>query len=565
MNETTTTYESIRGDPPVLIPARMVNEYAYCPRLAWLEWVQGEWAESEDTIQGAWTHRRVDTPDRFPDEEDLKAMGGRKVRAVTMSSDALGAIAKVDLLELHDDRVVPVEYKKGKRPHLARGAWESDLVQLCCHGLILRDNGYVCDEGFIYFAGSKERVRVVFDEDLVQQTREAIAGLQQMKSPEAIIPEPLENSAKCPKCSLVTICLPDEVAFFKKENQMPRAIVPRCEDAFPLYVQEPGSYIKKTGGVLEIKKDEEKLGEARLEEISQVALFGPVGISTPTVHELIRRGVSINYHSTGGWFVGRTDGPWHKNVELRTFQYQRSFDPAYCLALARNYVQAKIANCRTLLRRNSQDNADDSVLFTLNQYKSKAEKATSLETLLGFEGGAAAAYFSRFTDMISPVVTDNKFVFDFSGRNRRPPKDAVNALLSFAYAMLTREWTNALSSVGFDPYRGFFHQPRFGRPALALDMMESFRPLVADSVVITAINNREVKPEDFQQTPLGCHFSGTGKKKFIQIFERRLAQEITHPIFGYKISYRRVFEVQARLLARFLAGEIDYYPDFTTR
>jgi len=434
-------------------------------------------------------------------------------------------------------------------------------VQLCCHGLILKGHGYVCNEGFIYFAGSKERVRVIFDDALIEQTHDIIDSLRQLQEPDAVIPEPLINSAKCPRCSLVTICMPDEIAFFKKENQPPRTIVPRCEDTFPLYVQEPGTFIKKNGGILEIRKDKEKLGEARLEEISQVSLFGPVGISTPTVHELIRRGVSVNYHSTGGWFVGRTDGPWHKNVELRTFQYKKSFDPACCLALARKFVRAKIANCRTLLRRNSNDKADDSVLFSLEQYKTKAEKATSLETLLGIEGGAAAAYFSRFRDMLC----GENFRFDFSGRNRRPPKDPVNTMLSFAYAMLTREWVNTLTSVGFDPYRGFFHQPRFGRPALALDMMESFRPLVADSVVITAINNREIKPDDFQQTPLGCHFSGAGKKKFIKTFERRLAHEITHPIFGYKISYRRVFEVQARLLARFLAGEIDYYPDFTTR
>lgn len=549
----------------VLIPARMVNEYAYCPRLVYLMWVQGEWAESVDTIKGKRAHRRVDEPGRFPDEADLEVLGGRQVRSVSMSSDALGVIAKVDLLELYDDRVVPVEYKKGKRPHVAKGAWASDLVQLCCQGLILQDNGYVCDEGVIYFAGSKERVPVAFDEELIQQTREAINGLHQMQSPDADIPEPLENSARCPKCSLVSICMPDEIAFFKKENHAPRAIVPRCEDAFPLYVQEPGARIKKTGGVLEIRKNDDKLGEARLEEISQVALFGAVGISTPTVHELIRRGVSVNYHSSGGWFVGRTDGPWHKNVELRTFQYQKSFDPICCLGLARHFVQSKIANCRTMLRRNMRNKSNDAVLIALNQYKEKVSRADSLSVLLGVEGGAAAAYFSKFASMLTNGEAERNFSFDFSGRNRRPPKDSVNAMLSFAYAMLTREWTNALAGVGFDPYRGFFHQPRFGRPALALDMMESFRPLVADSVVITAINNGEVRPEDFQRTPLGCVFSGPGKKRFIQTFERRLAQEITHPIFGYKISYRRVFEVQARLLGRYLAGEIDYYPDFMTR
>ena len=155
--------------------------------------------------------------------------------------------------------------------------------------------------------------------------------------------------------------------------------------------------------------------------------------------------------------------------------------------------------------------------------------------------------------------------FDFNGRNRRPPKDPVNAMLSFAYSMLTREWTVALSAVGLDPYRGFLHQMRFGRPALSLDMMEPFRPLVADSTVITAINNGEVKLEDFIISATGCNLKPGGRKRFIAAFERRMSQEVTHPVFNYRISYRRLFEVQARLLIRYLTGEIPRYPSFVTR
>jgi CRISPR-associated protein Cas1 len=155
--------------------------------------------------------------------------------------------------------------------------------------------------------------------------------------------------------------------------------------------------------------------------------------------------------------------------------------------------------------------------------------------------------------------------FDFQQRNRRPPRDPVNALLSFAYSMLTREWTVALQSVGFDPYLGFFHQPRYGRPALALDLMEEFRPLVADSVVLTAINNGEVRKEDFIRAMGAVSLTPEGRTRFLEAYERRMSQEITHPIFGYRISYRRVLEVQARLLARYLSGEIPEYPSFTTR
>ncbi len=157
------------------------------------------------------------------------------------------------------------------------------------------------------------------------------------------------------------------------------------------------------------------------------------------------------------------------------------------------------------------------------------------------------------------------FAFDFTTRNRRPPLDPVNALLSYAYALLVRTWTVTLTAVGFDPYRGFYHQPRYGRPALALDMMEPFRPLVADSAVIQAINNGEVKPTDFISAAGAVSLTNDGRKRFIAAFERRIDHEITHPIFGYRLSYRRLFEVQARLLGRFLLGDISEYPNFTTR
>jgi len=141
----------------------------------------------------------------------------------------------------------------------------------------------------------------------------------------------------------------------------------------------------------------------------------------------------------------------------------------------------------------------------------------------------------------------------------------VNAMLSFAYAMLTREWTTTLQAVGFDPFLGFYHQPRYGRPALALDLMEEFRPLIADSVVLTAVNNGEVKPEDFIRAMGSVSLTAAGRTRFIQAYERRMSQEITHPIFGYKISYRRVLEVQARLLGRHIMGELPEYPSFMTR
>ena len=181
------------------------------------------------------------------------------------------------------------------------------------------------------------------------------------------------------------------------------------------------------------------------------------------------------------------------------------------------------------------------------------------------EGAAAAAYFSCFAGMVKHDTEEKTLAFDFNARNRRPPADSVNALLSYAYSLLVRAWTTTLTAVGFDPYRGFYHQPRYGRPALSLDMMEPFRPLISDSSVLMAINNGEVRPGDFISAAGSVNLTPEGRKRFIGTFERRMSQEVTHPVFGYRISYRRLLELQARLLARNLLGDILDYPAFTTR
>jgi CRISPR-associated protein Cas1 len=250
-------------------------------------------------------------------------------------------------------------------------------------------------------------------------------------------------------------------------------------------------------------------------------------------------------------------------VELRRHQYEAATDPQRSLALARRFVRAKIANCRTLLRRNHPE-LSESLLRDLKADMDKAAEADRMDSLLGIEGTAAHRYFSAFGEMLH-AGEDATTTFDFQQRNRRPPRDPVNAMLSFAYALLTREWTAVLQAVGFDPYLGFYHQPRYGRPALALDLMEEFRPLIGDSAVLTAINNGEMKAADFISAMGAVALTAAGRKKFIEAYERRMSQEITHPIFGYRISYRRVLEVQARLLGRYLAGEIPEYPSFTTR
>jgi CRISP-associated protein Cas1 len=537
------------------LPARMVNEVVYCPRLAYLEWVQGEWAESADTVEGRFAHRRVDR------QGAILPAGGEGLRiharSVTLASDRLGLIARIDLVEGEDGIVTPVDYKRGRRPHVAQGAWEPERVQLCVQGLLLDEHGYGCKEGILYFAESRERVRVSFDEGLRARTLEAAAALR-LTAASGRIPPPLEDSPKCPRCSLVGICLPDEVTWLSRGGLEPRPLAARRHDTLPLYVQAHDARIGKKGEVLEIRRGEEAPVVARLAEISQLVVMGQAQVTTAALHELMRREIPVSWHSTGGWFLGHTVGTGHKNVELRTAQYHKSHDERACLHLARSLVAAKIRNSRTLVRRNTRGAEPPTALLAkLKRDAEEAARAPSLASLLGIEGAAGARHFGALGELLKP---GDGFAFDVAGRNRRPPRDPVNALLSFCYALLTRAITVTVAAVGLDPYRGLYHQPRYGRPALALDLMEPFRPLIADSAVLTLINNGEIRPGHFVRAAGACALNPEGRKRTIAAFERRLAQEITHPLFGYRIDYRRLLEVEARLFGRHLMGEVPWSP-----
>ncbi|MBI5894506.1 MAG: CRISPR-associated endonuclease Cas1 [Desulfobacterales bacterium] len=558
------------GVADAIIPARMLNEYVYCPRLAYLMWVQGEFAHNADTVEGNIRHKRVDqVSGKLPEEKE--EMEKIHARSVHLTSERLGLTARIDLVEGDAEGVQPVDYKKGKRPHVAAGAYDPERVQVCAQGLLLREHAFKSDCGYLYFAGSRERVPVQFDDALIALTLASIEGLRALAGMDKP-PDPLAGSPKCGRCSLAGICLPDEVGFIKHATDHVRPIFAQSQAALPLYVQSAGSYLKKDGEQIIVEEKKERVAEARYIDTSQVVLFGHAGISTPALHECFRREIPVTFMSYGGWFIGHTVGIGHRNVMTRTLQYQASFDTSKCLRLARRLVIGKIHNCRTLLRRNwkaaegdEEGKAPPQVLQALKNDMAQAARAGAIPMLLGVEGNAARRYFEHLIGMVSPGCREGAEGFDFSARNRRPPKDPLNALLSFAYAMLTREWTVTLSAVGLDPYRGLYHQLRHGRPALALDMMEPFRPLVADSTVLMAINNGEIKADDFIYSAAGCSLKPAGRRRFIAAFERRLAQEVTHPIFKYRIDYRRLFEVQARLLIRYLAGEIPRYPNFLTR
>jgi CRISPR-associated endonuclease Cas1/CRISPR-associated protein Cas4 len=539
-------------------------------------WTQSEWAETGDTVEGNRVHARVDRPNApLPAPQALEAgeaPASDKIvsRSLTLSSSMLGVIAKLDIAEADDGVVTPVDYKRGKRPHVAQGVYEPERIQICLQGLLLEEHGYRVEEGAIYYAESRERVRIALDDDLRTAARSAVSELRLTVS-QSRIPPPLKDSPKCPRCALVTVCLPDEIRSLSGSSLAPRTIAVPPDEALPLIVQSQHARIGKEGETLKITDEEKGEAQVRFIDISDVALFGNVSITTPALAALLEREIPVTFHSHSGWFRGVAHGIGHRNVEIRTAQYRLSFDEAACLRFAKELVAAKITNQRTILRRNWRGSPEErqAALDRLGAARKSTDGAVTLAQLLGVEGDSAAVYFRAFAGLLkSPEDKQGAgelAPFRFEARNRRPPTDPVNAMLSLAYAMLTRHLTIALASVGLDPYRGFYHAPRYGRPALALDLMEPFRAIIADSVVLSAVNTGEVGPSDFVVAVTGTALTQAGRRRFVEAFERRLSQETTHPVFGYQVSMRRMLLIQARLLSRFLLGELPTYPHYLPR
>lgn len=624
-----------------VIPARMLNEFVYCQRLFYYEFVEGVFVESADTIRGGAIHKRVDsgsgalpkakrksdTAKRKADDttttgegESDKAQstspqageGGLETihsRSVQMGSERLGVVAKMDLVESKAEtsdllaalEVCPVDYKAGapKEGEEANELWDTDKMQLALQALILRDNGYACNEGVIYYRATKQRVRLPITAELESWILQKIAEAKRVIV--GPIPAPLVHSPKCVRCSLAPVCLPDETRMLAQTalkvdvsvvgkttaptdaedskrvaGEAPRRLIAARDDTRPLYLNTQGYRVGCKDEVLVVKEQDHVIEEVRMRDVSHVALFGNVQISTQAIHSLCEQEVPVTYFSMGGWFYGITRGHAMKNVFLRMEQFRLARDEAVCLSLARQFVHGKIRNHRTLLMRNHLE-PPESIIGKLKRASEDALNAASIEELLGIEGAAASQYFQHFSGMVkveddlpglempSQEPNQRAFNFNFSNRNRRPPTDPVNAMLSLAYSMLAKDCTLAALAVGFDPYLGFYHQPRFGRPALGLDLMEEFRPLVAESTVLNCINNRVVTETDFVRAGQAVNLTASGRKRFFQTYEQRMSSLITHPLFDYKVSYRRALELQARLLAKTLTGEIAEYIPLMTR
>jgi CRISPR-associated protein Cas1 len=352
-----------------------------------------------------------------------------------------------------------------------------------------------------------------------------------------------------------------------------------------LYLTEPRSLVRKDGDtlVVRIPEDKERGTEKRkvrvpLTKVTQVVVYGDVTLTSPAMAALLGQRADICFCSHYGRFQGRLAPPLGKNSLIRLEQHRAHGDPKRAFVLAQAFVRGKLANMRTMLLRANRKRDDPAIAQAVAALKGVVDQVDGLDpglaaappdpshpqadtaygTLLGLEGSGTAFYFGVLGRLL-------KEDWGFERRQRRPPRDPVNALLSFGYVLLMNQVSSAVSIVGLDPYVGFLHSSQFGKPALSLDVMESFRPVVVDSVVLTLLNNGMLAKRDFREELGAWRLTDQGRRTFLTKFEERLDTTIQHPVFGYKATYRRSLELEVRLVAKWLSGEIRQFKPFVVR
>ena len=584
----------LAAQPPM--PVRRLHNYVYCPRLFYLQWVENIFEENADTVVGSALHRQADQPSRLTDE---RAAGlreglpeGANVRSLRLESETLGLVGMMDIVEGGPDGTCVVDYKKGSARRLddgSRVAKQPDAVQMAAYALLLREHGTSVESAAIYYAEDKRRVPVALTEELFALARTSLAEARAVAA-SGKLPPPLINDRRCDFCSAYPVCLPRESAWWAQAREralnddaqlrlsfpggelpaeftgeppsdydpLPPPRPPR-DDGELLVVQKPGSQVGQRGGEFVVTVQGEVVRKLPLHQVRAIYLYGAVQLTAQAAQSCLENGVDVGYFAASGRFLGLLRGLPASGVDARLGQMKLFAEPFFRLKLARECIRAKISNQRTMLMRNGD--VPDRVLRQLAEARDATADTRDLSELLGVEGAAARLYFEQFASMLKGA----EWKFDFAGRNRRPPRDPVNAMLSLGYSVLAKELAGVCHAVGLDPVLGFFHQPRYGRPALALDLMEEFRPLLADSVAISLINRGEVDPRDFIRAASGTFLNEQGRRRFWEAWFRRMDTEVSHPEFGYKMSYRRMLEVQARQLWRVVRGDAPVYHAFTTR
>jgi CRISPR-associated protein Cas1 len=515
----------------------MVAHHVFCPRRAWLE-AHGERTDTAQVAVGEVHHRAVDDP---------ATSRPRRLRAVDVSSPALGVHGRCDSVEVSDDgRLTVVEHKAAP---LRRSSVVTDAqaVQLALQARCLRDAGHEVAGAAVWFSTTRRRVPVKLTRELSERAEREVAATRAVLD-AARPPAPLEDDDRCRRCSHVAVCLPDE--------HRARATARRIGVADPLgrvlHLSTPGSRASLRRGRIEVSARDKEPATVPLGQVAGLVIHGNADVSSALLREMLWRGFPLVWCSWSGRVIGwasSADGP---NGDARGAQHRLAVDVG--LDVARAIVRGKVLNQRHMLRRHRLEGQHE-----LRSLADRARSATSISELVGVEGAAAARYFGVVDGAFKPAWAS------FSGRVSRPARDPINAALNLAYGLLLADVLRAVVSCGLDPSGGVLHSAGRNKPALALDLMEELRPLVADSAVLWAINNGELKEDDTRDDLGATRLTEKGRKALISAYERRVSSEFRHPRFGYRVTWRRAMEIQARLFLAVVVGETERYEPIVVR
>ena len=519
------------------IPISLVGHWVFCPRRAWLE-AAGEQTDTAQVAIGITASPAVDDP---------TASRPADLRAVEVGDAELGVVGRCDSVLVDRDGLLTVVEHKATPVRRRPIVTEAMRLQLALQVRALRSMGHRVAGQAIYFSSHHVRVAVDLQADDFEAAARAVARTREVVA-SPVAPPPLEDDPRCAGCSHVGVCLPDERA----GGEVTRRIVVADPDAQVVHLASAGSRASVRNGRLRVHFKGDEVGSIPLERVQGVVVHGNVDLSGALIRELLWRSVAIVWTTGSGQVAGWAVPGAGPNGAARVRQHELAAMGR--LDIAREFVSAKIANQATMLRRNGNASATVEILRRRQQ---EAIGAQSLTELLGIEGDAAARYFAAFNTMLNDRV--RAAGISFPGRSGRPARDPVNAALNYAYALLLADAIRAVVSCGLDPHAGFLHSSARNKPALALDLCEELRAPVADSVVIGTFNNGELGPEDFSSVLGTPRLRDRGRRALIAAYERRVGTLFRHPVFGYRTTWRRAAEIQARMVLGVIDGSQTRY------
>ncbi|NEQ95913.1 MAG: type I-MYXAN CRISPR-associated endonuclease Cas1 [Cyanothece sp. SIO2G6] len=544
-----------------------LHALAYCPRLFYLEEVEELYTQDAAVFAGRRLH------------VELEAEEGDAWATLMLESDRLGLRGKVDALRTRNGQTIPYEHKRG---HCYRGpdnqaqAWDSDRLQILAYAYLIEETQKILiTEGRIRYHADNVLVKVPVNDAGRQWVEAAIAQARQLRT-SVERPPVTTNERLCARCSLAPVCLPEETRLAQSATQsvaqsMAQSaeqevtvaasptvrLFPEDDERDIIHVLEAGSSIGKSGQQIKIKRRDQSPVCLPSHQVGQVVLHSYAQISTQALHFCAYQGIGIHFVSGANRYIGSFD-PNGGSIQRRIRQYQALTQGDVCLRLAQQLVTCRGQSQRKFLMRGTRNSTSAPKQLTaaiqqMQRVLKQVPKAESLGTLLGLEGNLAALYWGALSALISDNADPS---LHFSSRNRRPPKDRFNALISFGYALLLKDVMNAILTVGLEPALGFYHQPRTQAPPLALDLMEIFRVPLVDLVVMGSVNrNQWDTAADFEPKGEGIFLTDSGRRKLIDLYERRKQESWKHPVLNYSLTYRRLLELEVRLLEKEWMGE----------